>query len=339
MNNFYQLPLNQQEEYLLQLAYKSINSWGLQGKLSLIKHRENAVYALITDKGERYALRIHRANYHSNESLESELIWIDALAEFGIGVPYALPTVSGENFALISIDEVPEPRQVDLLAWIDGEQIGSIEDGLGDDADAIRNIYLTMGRVAARVHNHSSSWTLPQNFKRHAWDVEGLLGDQPFWGQFWQFESLTDEQLALVNKAREMLKQDLNEFGKFTEDYGMIHADFVPENFLVDNGKVQIIDFDDAGFGWYLFEIATALYFIQPDKNYEIAKQSLIEGYREHRPLSDEKLARLPALIAARSLTYLGWMHQRPESEVTVELAPMLVELCCKSINNYLSTK
>ena len=39
----------------------------------------------------------------------------------------------------------------------------------------------------------------------------------------------------------------------------MIHADLVPENVLVDGDSIRLIDFDDAGFGWHHFEIATAL--------------------------------------------------------------------------------
>lgn len=339
MTDFNQLLPQEQEERLLKLAYQSLEAWNVKGELSLIKQRENAVYRLHTDAGERYALRVHRANYHSDAALKSELTWIRALADVGLGVPAAIPTTCGDYFAKVSVDEVPEPRQVDLLSWVEGDQIGSIEDGLGDDPQAIRHIYLTIGRVAAQVHNHSSAWAVPQDFRRHSWDVDGLVGEQPFWGPFWELQSLTEEQRELMIKARVEVRQDLIEFGQSTADYSLIHADFVPENVLVDGDKVQIIDFDDAGFGWHLFELATALYFIQPDKNYAIARDALLEGYREQRPLADEKLAKLPLFLAARSLTYLGWVHTRPGTETAIELEPMLVDMCCKTVTAYLAGK
>ena len=31
--------------------------------------------------------------------------------------------------------------------------------------------------------------------------------------------------------------------------------------------RVCVIDFDDAGFGWHLFELATSLYFITDDEH------------------------------------------------------------------------
>ena len=32
---------------------------------------------------------------------------------------------------------------------------------------------------------------------------------------------------------------------------------------MVQGDRIKLIDFDDAGFGWHLFELATALYFIR----------------------------------------------------------------------------
>ena len=65
----------------------------------------------------------------------------------------------------------------------------------------------------------------------------------------------------------------------------MIHADFVAENLMVDGDSVRLIDFDDAGFGWHLFELATALYFEMEEEHYPDAYRALIEGYREYRTL------------------------------------------------------
>lgn len=336
MTHFNRLPEQEQEQRLLELAYQALPQWRLSGELRLIKYRENAVYALRTDSGERYALRVHRDNYHSDASLRSELLWMQALQEAGIGVPATLPTAAGAPFALVATDRVGDARQVDLMPWVEGRQIGSVEEGLGDDPQAIRDIYLTLGRLAARMHNQACDWTLPEGFSRHAWDSDGLVGEQPFWGRFWELEALSPAQRTLVLTAREKVKTGLAAFGQAADDFSMIHADLLPENVMVDGDRVQIIDFDDAGFGWHLFELATALYFIQQDNYFSIAKDALIQGYREFRALPEEKLQQLPLFIAARSFTYLGWVHTRRGTAAATELTPFLVELCCAVLADYL---
>lgn len=339
MNDFSKLSVEQQESRLLKLAYQSLAAWGLKGELSLIKQRENAVYALKTDHGEKYALRIHRAGYHSNAALESESAWINALSVFGLGVPTIIATKKGPAFSIQEADDIDHARQIDLLAWIEGAQVGSVEDGLGGDPEAVSNIYSTIGRVAAQVHNQASQWTLPANFERHAWDTDGLVGDNPFWGKFWKLRALSETQRDLVEEARDALKIDLGSLSQAPEHYSMIHADLVPENILVEGDAVQMIDFDDAGFGWHLFELATALYFIQEDELYPVAKAALIEGYRENRVLSDEQLKHLPMFMAARSLTYLGWVHTREKTETAIEMTPTLIDMCCQAATTYLNAR
>ena len=338
-SDFSTLPMDQQESILLELANQSLSAWGLQGQLRLIKQRENAVYALTTDSGEKYALRVHRANYHSDQALQSELDWMEALAEYGIGVPQVIPTIYGAGFTVESVAGIDAARQVDLLAWIDGEQIGSVDEGLGGDPKAVHHIYFTIGEIAAKVHNQATSWQLPEGFQRHAWDAQGLVGDEPLWGQFWALAALRDEQRELLLTAKQALVEDLTKLSQSAETYSLIHADFVPENIMIDNRQVQVIDFDDAGFGWHLFELATALYFIQDDELYPVAKAALIEGYRKQRQLSDRQLAQLPMFLAVRSLTYLGWVHTRQGTETALEMTSTLIEMSCDAVEKYLQLR
>jgi Ser/Thr protein kinase RdoA (MazF antagonist) len=339
MTDFYQLSEDEQAEAMAVLASAALFHWGLEGsELSLIKYRENGVFKVRTQEGIQYALRIHRYGYHSDDELRSELQWMSALDEFGIAVPHLLPTLDGSLFALVSAAQVPEPRQVDLFAWVDGEPLGSVEEGMGDQV-TMANSYHTIGGLAARLHNQASAWTPPANFTRHAWNVEGLVGDQPFWSPFWELESLTEEERALLLEARERVRVDLTAYGQLPESaacYSMIHADFVTENIMVDGDCVRLIDFDDAGFGWHLFELATALYFEMGEAHYETAYTALIAGYRENRALSDAQLDYFPLFLLVRSFTYLGWVHTRAETQTARELTPMLVEKCCGLAREYL---
>ena len=336
---FNQLSSDEQIKQLALMAHKALSHWQLKANtIKLIKYRENAVFSVITTEGTRYALRIHRPGYHDDAALRSELQWMAALANDGVWVPEVIPTHHGDLMVKETTELLTEPRQIDLFAWIEGSQLGSVEDGLGDNAAEVARIYHAIGDTAARLHNQASRWTLPDGFKRHAWDAEGLVGEQPFWGRFWELESLTADQQAILIRARDRIRRELADYDQSPERYGLIHADFVPENLMTEGDHVRLIDFDDAGFGWHLFELATALYFIQEEPCYEVAKSALLEGYRQQRLLADEDLDWLELFLAARGFTYLGWIRSRQETETARELAPDLIRRACLQAERYLAS-
>jgi len=323
-----------------QLAHAALALWDLRHvELRLIKIRENAVYLVNCEEGRKAILRVHRHNYHSDAALRSESEWINALAQSGLRVPRAIASRQGRSFERVQAEGVPGERQVDVLEWIAGEQLGSVEAGLGGDDAHITRQYRILGQTAARMHNHASQWEPGAGFVRHSWCEEGLAGEQPLWGRFWELESLSAGQRSLLVRMRQALQHDLGVLIKHRECFGLIHADLVPENLLAHGDQVHVIDFDDAGFGWHLFDIATSLYFLTQQPYFETARRALIEGYREVRPLSDEELARLPMFLAARGTTYLGWVHERKNTQTARELTPFLVELCCAAAERYLGAQ
>lgn len=334
------MPALAPEELLEQLnliAHKALNHWQIRAQsLALIKHRENAVYRVESRCGKRYALRIHRPGYHSDAALRSELQWMSALADDGVQVPEVIPTPDGRLMVRETTALLQTPHQIDLFAWINGEPLGSVEQGLSQSSEEVNRIYQAIGETAARLHNQAVNWPLPDGFQRHAWDTEGLVGETPFWGQFWQLESLTSAQRELLLQARNRIRSELENYDRSPTRYGLIHADFVPENLMVENGQPRLIDFDDAGFGWHLFELATALYFIRDEPHYDTARTALIAGYRKHRPLENSELEWLELFLTARGFTYLGWVRDRQETETARELAPELIRRACEQAERYL---
>jgi Ser/Thr protein kinase RdoA (MazF antagonist) len=309
--------------------------WPLQcASIQPIKVRENAVYAVHLRDGSKVVLRVHRCGYHSDEALQSERTWMQALEDHGIEVPRHVLSNGGRSFERSLIEGFEGERQVDVFHWIAGQQLGSVEQGVA--VEGVADVYRKVGRLAARLHNQSSAWNAPAKFLRHAWDAEGLAGERPFWGRFWELEALTESQRQLFVGLRQSLRRELSAFGRGPDRYGLIHADLVPENILVDGDALQVIDFDDAGYGWHLFEIATSLYFIRRDSIYEQARDAVIEGYRQHRALSDEHLALLPMFLAARGTTYLGWVHTRAGEPAAAEMVPTLIELATAAAEDYL---
>ncbi len=337
MTDFYTLTSAAQVGHLRELAQAALTRWDFGScELTLIKFRENAVFAVATGDGRRYALRVHRAGYHSDAELRSELQWMCALQAGGFHVPEIVPDRSGNLFVTIRHAGVPEARHVDLFKWISGTQLGSVAGEISADTATLARAFHTVGTLAARLHNQAAAWPLPPGFTRHAWDEEGLVGEQPIWGRFWELAALSPTERALVVRARDQLRRDLGALDRSPDVYSLIHADFAPENLLVDGDKVRLLDFDDAGFGWHLFEIATSLYFHIGQPYYATIRAATIAGYRAERRLPDAQLVLLPMFLAARGFTYLGWVHTRQETETARELTPMLVELACNVARVYL---
>lgn len=336
MSDFFATDAGTQAKRLQAAGSDALEHWDLQdASLTLIKHRENAVFKVQKD-GTRAALRLHRQGYHSDAALRSELQWMKALDAAGVAVPNVVPTTSGDMFVTQSVEGLVGDIQIDLFEWVDGRQLGSVEEGI-TDASSVAEIYGAIGELAAKVHNQATTWQLPDGFQRHAWDAEGLAGEQPFWGAFWKLDAASPSQRRLLERGRERVFSELSAEARSAENYSMIHADFVPENLLVSGDVVRLIDFDDAGFGWHLFEFATSLYFILGEPFFEEARDAMIAGYRKHRPISDEQLERLPLFFLARGFTYVGWVHTRQETETARELTPMLLDAACDLAENYLS--
>ncbi len=340
MTDFYQLPIAELEKRYEALVRDALPLWSIDrsSALRLLKLRENAVYEVYdAATAAQYVVRVHRAAYHSDAELRSEWQWIGSLREYGVLTPVLRLSGNNRMFEIVESTGVPEPRQVDIVDWIEGQQSGSVEGGLAGTASEIRAQFMTLGGIMARMHNHVEHWREPAGFTRHAWDVDGLTGEQPFWGRFWELPALSARQKDRMIKVRDKLRTELAEFGTAPDRFGLIHADLVFENILTGADGVRVIDFDDCGYGWYLFDLVTAIIFLLGTEHFATAKQALIAGYRKERPLTDEHLAWLPVLLMARATTYLGWMYTRSETETAREMTPFIIELVFSLAEDYLT--
>ncbi|MXY33772.1 MAG: phosphotransferase [Boseongicola sp. SB0676_bin_33] len=277
------------------IVEEALCQWGMSGaRYKLVASRENAVYEVLDARG-RFALRLHRQGYRSDAELRSELAWMAAVAEGGLSVPSPALTVGGECLAHI------DGMQVDVLTWLRGR---TLDDALAKCAREIRrSLFFALGREMALLHQVSDAWDPPQFFERVHWDRDGLLGRAPLWDRFWENPELTASDRGLAERFRRAASDRLEEIEP-TLDYGLVHADLVPGNVLVDSNVLRLIDFDDGGFGYRLFDVATALLKHMPMADYPRFRIGMIEGYHSIRPLD---VAELDLFLALRSATYVGW--------------------------------
>lgn len=316
------------------LARGALAEWDLPSpRVALLKYRENAVFAVTAADGRRAVMRVHRPRYRSDDEIRSEVAWMRALDAAGVPTPAVLPTRSGDVVASASSDGVPEPRQCDLTAWIEGRPPGSLEAGVvASDAD-VRSLYRAVGTLAGRMHANAASWQRPQGFVRPRWDAETLVGERPTFGPFWELPALDAEQRAVVLAARERVRERLAQLGPAGS---LVHGDLVPDNLLVDGGSTRVIDFDDAGWSWPGFELATSVFPLQVSGGLDAGLAGFLEGYRSVRPFPGADLELLPDLLVARGLSYLGWPVGRPEIHSMRPLVPFLAATISEACRRYL---
>ncbi len=333
MENFYKLADEDKEKRLQGLAVEALESFGIprNSRLSLLGRRENAVFSVndsATDK--RYVIRVHRYDYQTEASVNSELEWIKALRLAGIDTPEFVTGLNGKAVQLVSSVDVPEPHLCDLCHWVKGAP---------PEESNIVESYRMLGEINAQIHNQAQDWQPSESFSRQSWSEDGMLGKDPVWGRFWELEGVTDEQNNLLLKARDLAYSRLQAFGKTSDRFGLIHADLMPENILVDNGNSLVIDFDDCGFGWNLYDLATSLWMHEGENYYQQIYAAWVEGYRKVRELPESHLQQLSTLLMARGLVALGWLHTRRETEVARQYTPVIIEKVCQQATDYLAAE
>lgn len=330
---------------LRELARAALPAWGLSADLEpeLVTERENAVFRVDVEGRGSFALRVHRSGYHTDAQLRSQVMWARALEVDGIVHTAAvLDTRAGEQFTVVSHPGVPTPRQVSLLEWEPGLPLSEL--GGGDAA-----MLHTLGSMMARLHQHAIAWVPPDGFDTLRWDADGLVGDDPEWGRFWEADGLDASDATMMRDFRGSAADRLAEFGTDPDRFGLVHGDFLPENVLVAHSdgdrdgdsdgpgeRVTLLDFDDCGQGWFLFDVATALAMPSLRPDFADLRDGFVGGYRTQRPLADSELEWLDLFLALRAATYAGWVHTRSQTDFARALGPMIVAAAAATVREYL---
>lgn len=299
------------EHHRLRAATEALRNWDIDvSHVVEVSRSENVVFKVDDQTGNQFVLRLHRPGYHSLDELDSEQQWTQALTRSGIDVPITRRTRHDDGYAQVAFGT--ETRYAGVLEWVDGEAMWTLIEKDADTQTAIRN-FTALGTLMAAMHEQATQWTPPQGFSRHTLDEHGLMGDAPFWGRFWEAPALSIAQRARFETIRAWIFDRLVAIGKDRKTFSLIHADLHPGNIVVHEDQLHVIDFDDAGFGWHVYDMAVALKNFQDRDDFAHVQQALIEGYRRVRPIDDATIARLPLFLLIRALATIGWISARTD--------------------------
>ncbi|WP_029003089.1 phosphotransferase enzyme family protein [Azorhizobium doebereinerae] len=304
--------------------------WGLplDTGLSLLTISENATFkATGTGQGD-LVFRVHRPGYHTRAEIASELAWLTALRdEEVVATPRPVPLAGGGLIA--DIDDAGTQRQVVAFDFVPGAEPAA-------DAGLV-GWFRELGGIHAGLHAHSRRWRRPEGFVRKRWNFASTLGAAPLWGDWRAGLGLDDAGRALLQRTVDVLERHCVAFGESEGNFGLIHADLRLANLLVDGDRLSLIDFDDCGFSWYLYDFAAAISFIEHEPYIPELEAAWIEGYRSHAQLSTEEAQRLPVFVMLRRILLTAWIASHSETPTAREMGLPYTEGTLALAENFLT--
>ncbi|WP_432843034.1 phosphotransferase enzyme family protein [Dactylosporangium sp. CA-092794] len=297
--------------------------------LTLLNVSENATFAVDDPAGRRTVLRVHRTGYHTLEAIEAELAWLNALrTEAGIRTPQVLPSVYGRRVVTVPAGPPEEPRRVVMFEHLPGTE--------PPDTDLPR-AFGTLGRITARMHEHALRWRRPPRFTRFAWDYDAAFGPAARWGRWQDGPGIGPAEIKILGRLDATLRHRLAVFGKGRDRYGLIHADLRLANLLVDDSDTFVIDFDDCGFGWFLYDLGSALSFLEHDPRAPELIAAWVDGYRAVRPMPGADEAEISTFVLMRRLLLVAWIGSHGDTDLALSTGAEFTAGTCALAESYLS--
>lgn len=289
------------EQTLRAIARSALPAYGIDpGDLAeVLSTGNNASFAVRPGSGSPLVLRIHRPGYRTPAQSRSELTFLQYIREplqrHGVVVPQPMPTPAGDLVMESTVDGIT--RHCDLSTWVAGRVVVP---GDGLDFASTRRL----GRALGLLHNVSADFGRPAGIDLPDWDAAGMFtaAASPFRPLHELEDILAADDLVvfrdIADRAGEIFAQ---------LDSGLIHVDYILGNCLVADDTIGVIDFDDCGYGCYLYDLCPLLGnlagypgAIYDNPEYPPYRKEFLAGYRSVRDLPAEWEAFLPVLMAAR---------------------------------------
>lgn len=277
--------------------------------VKLLKYSENVIFKITFKEAPPVVFRIHRPGYHNIEELEGEILWMDEIhRDTDVELPVVYRGRNGgflQKMTTFSGEEV----YVSVISFLEGSPLGELK------ADELIEGLESLGEITAKLHMQSINRDKRVVIKRFYWDINNLFGDNNdgIWGSWRDYKALTKEQYRILEKCTSVMKDKLNHYGRSNEKFGLIHADLHFYNVINNNGVNQIIDFDDSGYGFYMYDMGCAL--VTYSRNLAELEEAWVRGYEKVRKLSDEDKKLIPMFVLLRRITRLAWLATHSDSD------------------------
>ena len=305
---FAQLTRTGQIRRLRRLARNALAKYDLvPTDFKLLEHWNNTTFKVRTQTNgdtsvapQHYVLRINRPGFQNQAELEAEVFWLATLRQdLAVRVPHAISNSYQKLVTQATAPGIPQPRNCILFGWLAGRFFNT----------GLRPIHLEKaGTFLAHLHTYSQTYTPPPGFTRKSWTSAAFFGAAAGIDAMaiQTFLSTTDKRFLVA--LRQNIECVETTLGQQATQFGLIHGDFYHRNFFFHQNQIGAIDFDECGWGYYLYDVAVTLAAIRHRRDYPQLRQALLKGYRQIRPLTEADTTYLPIFICARLLGLAIWV-------------------------------
>jgi Ser/Thr protein kinase RdoA (MazF antagonist) len=140
------------------------------------------------------------------------------------------------------------------------------------------------------LHRHCEQYGVPEGLVfPYVWDWEWIFGGKTPLRRKGE-NVYSRRELDIFRATAERVSQDLQELGKDSNVFGIIHRDLHLNNLLFHDGQAYAIDFEVCGWGYYLFDVAVTLSSLEGHG--APLQAAFLEGYQRERPLPESHFSR-----------------------------------------------
>lgn len=311
-------------KHMLQKELGRYYDLGDHYEISLLKYSENYNWLVKTER-QKYVLRLCRPLYHSTEELMGELLWIQELEKStDIRMPVVIKNRRGELLTQM------EEYRCTMFSFLNGTTLRGI------DGEELLGYLQEIGHITAKLHRQVQEWPGVKGIIRFTWNYEDLLGKDARVGDWRNHPRLTKAERTVYEKAEQIIGEKLEKYGKNPDNYGLIHSDFNINNVLVDQENVQVLDFDDCGFGWFLYDLSTSV--LEYDEGIRDKIAAWIKGYETERKLSETDKSMIPTFIVMRKIVRIGWIASHMENDTVKKVTDRYYEQTYRMAKRYIES-
>lgn len=257
-------------------------------------------------EGKECILRFTHSSHRSTTDVLAEVEWVYFLKENGAQVPEHYYSTYGKLAEAIPAED-SSYFIVACYQKFNGTPLKfqEVED------EGKWELVEEWGKTIGQLHRITKEYTPTDGIKRPSWKEEELLNLE---------ETIQNPSEKLL-EYRNRIVDHLDQLPVNTDLFGLIHSDIHAGNFLVDNGKINVFDFDDSSYHWFASDIAIALYytmlsrdFRRNDKREEVAQQFLehfMKGYETENQLPDHALQSIPYFLQLRDIVLHSVLNKK----------------------------
>ena len=320
-SEFFDLPAEDQQNSLTAFATELLKDYGIHGaKVSCINFEFNATFAVESESGAKYALRININSTRTVENMKGEIEWVRHLNRTsGIHTPTPIATVK-DNYIVSALHaDSGQTLYGVMYSWLEGEELG--------DEPTLSQLH-EVGRAIATLHQESTDFALSADaalptFNDFFWGTEDFL--------FSDKSVLSDTDRALIQQAHDLIMQFTNDLYQNSKVH-IIHADMHGWNLMWNEDQLSVFDFDDCGYGVEAQDLAVTLYYLDTPEQDE----ALLNGYKSIRPLPTYSANAMKALLLQRRLLLLNYLFETKNQEHK-EMLPAYLEKSLERVSTFLT--